>query len=360
MKNVKVSVIIPVYDIPSEMLEDCVQSLLNQTLEDIEFIFINDNSPNLQNRIFLQTLQNEDSRVIFIDLPQNNGVSNARNEGLQKASGQYIGFVDADDVVEKDMYEQMYLNAESKKADIVICNTRCYINGNNDFIETQNLPFLLYIRTEEDLLFLFNNGGIGSGYKLFRSDLIQNLRFNVNVSNYEDYLFNWQAFLSFKNVVFVENVFYNAKFREGSASRNLMSLQKCKNMFFSLSCLAEISKDLCQKGFLRIGLLIYYKILFLGILNKNMLLYIDGKNILETRKSSFFSDYIEKSLLWGYPYLPCYIKFILKKYINNICSKCSIFYILLRLSCLIELSFISESKSCRINSLIKILKEKMH
>ena len=72
MKNVKVSVIIPVYDIPSEMLEDCVQSLLNQTLEDIEFIFINDNSPNLQNRIFLQTLQNEDSRVIFIDLPQNN------------------------------------------------------------------------------------------------------------------------------------------------------------------------------------------------------------------------------------------------------------------------------------------------
>ena len=357
MKNVKVSVIIPVYDIPSEMLKDCAQSLLNQTLEDMEFIFINDNSPNTQNKSYLLALQKEDPRVVFIDLSQNKGVSNARNEGLQKASGQYVGFVDADDVVEKDMYEQMYLNAESEMADLVICNTRCYINSNNNFIETKNLPFSLDVCTEDDLLFLFNNGGLGSWDKLFKSDLIQNLRFNVNVANYEDYLFNWQAFLLCKKVVFVENVFYNARFREGSASRSLMSLQKCKNMFFALSCLAEISKELCQKGFLRIGVLLYYKILFLGILNKNVLLYIDGKNILETRKSSFFSDYIETSLVWGYPYLPCYIKFFLKKYINNICST---YYILLRLCCLIELSFVSESKGCRINSLMKILKEKLH
>lgn len=84
MKNVKVSVIIPVYDIPSEMLKDCAQSLLNQTLEDMEFIFINDNSPNTQNKSYLLALQKEDPRVVFIDLSQNKGVSNARNEGLQK------------------------------------------------------------------------------------------------------------------------------------------------------------------------------------------------------------------------------------------------------------------------------------
>ena len=360
MKNVKVSVIIPVYDIPSEMLKDCAQSLLNQTLEDMEFIFINDNSPNTQNKSYLLALQKEDPRVVFIDLSQNKGVSNARNEGLQKASGQYVGFVDADDTVENNMYEQMYLRAESEKADFVICNTRCYINDKDDFIETSNSPLSLNICTENDLLYLFNNGGLGSWDKLFRTDLVRDIRFNVDISNYEDYLFNWQVFLLCKKVIFVGNVFYNARFRTNSASRSSMSFQKCRGIFCALSHLSEISKSFYQDGFKIVGLLLYYKILFLGILNKNILVYI-GENVSKD-SSSFFFDYIEKSLLWGYSYLPCYIRFILKRHtMKCICGHPSMYYyILLRFCCLIELSFISDSKNSRMNSLIKVLKEKLH
>ena len=100
-----VSVIIPVYN-ADKFLERCVNSLLSQTLASCEFIFVNDGSTDASLSI-LQQFQQKDPRIRLVN-QENKGVSDARNAGLKIANGDYIGFVDADDFIEKDYFEKLY------------------------------------------------------------------------------------------------------------------------------------------------------------------------------------------------------------------------------------------------------------
>src|SRR5690606_18456015 len=93
MHNIKISVIIPVYN-GEKYLENCIKSLQNQTLKEIEFIFINDGS-NDNTLSILKKYENDPRIKVFSQI--NKGVSAARNKGIQKATGEYIGFLDCDD-----------------------------------------------------------------------------------------------------------------------------------------------------------------------------------------------------------------------------------------------------------------------
>src|SRR6476646_4070363 len=95
----KVSVIIPVYN-AGKYITRCIESLLNQTLQECEFIFINDGSID-DSREIIEGYKQVDDRIILIN-QVNQGVSIARNKGLYLAAGEYVGFVDADDCIEKD------------------------------------------------------------------------------------------------------------------------------------------------------------------------------------------------------------------------------------------------------------------
>lgn len=122
----KISVIIPVYNV-EQYLPQCLDSLKNQILSDLEFICINDGSVDGSLDI-LQAYAAEDHRFVIIN-QKNRGQGYARNKGLEAASGEYIGFVDPDDWVEPDMYEQMYNLAEKYNADTVECNYEHYIES---------------------------------------------------------------------------------------------------------------------------------------------------------------------------------------------------------------------------------------
>ena len=111
----KVSVIVPVYNV-EKYLPDCLDSLCNQTLKDIEIICVNDGSTDGSLNI-LSEYSNLDSRIKVID-KVNEGAAAARNAGMETAAGEYIGFVDSDDWVDADFYEKLYLEASSKNADI--------------------------------------------------------------------------------------------------------------------------------------------------------------------------------------------------------------------------------------------------
>lgn len=114
----KVSIIVPIYNM-KDYLERCLQSLLGQTLEEIEIIAVNDGSTDGSLETLI-TFASKDSRLKVINQP-NNGVSAARNAGLKKAAGIYIGFVDPDDWVDRTMYESLYKTATIENADIVMC-----------------------------------------------------------------------------------------------------------------------------------------------------------------------------------------------------------------------------------------------
>lgn len=118
--KIKVSVIIPVYN-TEDYLKECIESLVNQTLREIEILIVNDGSTDSSLEI-MKEFKNKYPNIIKIFDKVNGGQASARNYALPFAQGVYLGFVDSDDWVDSTMYEEMYEKAEKEDADIVICD----------------------------------------------------------------------------------------------------------------------------------------------------------------------------------------------------------------------------------------------
>lgn len=115
-----VSVIVPVYN-TEKYLEECIRSLTEQTLPDLELIFVNDGSTDTSAQI-LEKYRALDPARIRVITQKNGGQGKARNAGLAAAKGEYVGFVDSDDYVDRRMYAAMYTRAESENLDLVECD----------------------------------------------------------------------------------------------------------------------------------------------------------------------------------------------------------------------------------------------
>ena len=119
----QVSVIIPVYN-ASEFIRRCCDTLFGQTLQSIEYIFVDDGSSDESLSIINQVLDKYPSRrnqVVFVSYLDNRGVGVARNAGIRRATGEYIIHCDSDDWVEFDLYEKLYYRAKATNADVVTC-----------------------------------------------------------------------------------------------------------------------------------------------------------------------------------------------------------------------------------------------
>lgn len=114
----KVSIIVPVYNV-EDYIEKCLNSLINQTLRDIQIIIVNDGSTDKSKDIIQKYL--DDDRILYLE-KENGGLSDARNYGIPYATGDYIGFIDSDDFIEYDMYEKMYNKAIEENSDMVECD----------------------------------------------------------------------------------------------------------------------------------------------------------------------------------------------------------------------------------------------
>ncbi len=117
--QIKVSVIVPIYNV-EKYLERCVESLVHQTLEEIEIILVNDGSPDHSQEIIDKYAAMYPQKVVAL-LKENGGLSDARNYGLLYAKGEYISFIDSDDYVDKTFLEKMYNQAISTDSEIVVC-----------------------------------------------------------------------------------------------------------------------------------------------------------------------------------------------------------------------------------------------
>lgn len=118
MLDIKVSIIIPVYNV-EKYLKQCLDSVVNQTLTEIEVICVDDGSTDNSLQILGEYAENDD-RIKVIS-KKNGGISSARNKGMEYATGEYIGFVDSDDWIELNMYEKLYENAKFHDSDMVMC-----------------------------------------------------------------------------------------------------------------------------------------------------------------------------------------------------------------------------------------------
>ena len=222
--SIKVSVIIPVYN-AEKYLAECIESLLSQTLKECEFIFINDGSKD-RSRQVIEDYQKLDNRILLIN-QENQGVSIARNTGLQTAAGEYIGFVDADDYIEKDMYERLYHSAKQGDCDVVISNFESEMEGqvfitkypfpinqilHKEYIENELLPYFL---KADNLNSVVN--------KVFKNQVIKekNVEFPEQVALGEDGLFNIRFFSHATTMKYIEYAGYHYREVAGSATRNI-------------------------------------------------------------------------------------------------------------------------------------------
>lgn len=200
--NPLVSVIVPVYKV-EKFLERCLESICSQSLHDIEIICVNDCSPDNSAQI-LEKFAQTDTRIKIVNLPVNGGLGNARNQGLNVAIGEYIGFVDSDDYIDFDFYERLYQAAKSNDADISF--TEYKQNDGGNFFINYNEPGVYHGLAEK--YGALKNGPVW--VRLLRREMIENnhLSFIKGVT-LEDNPFTIKSFYYANKVVAIEGTYYN-------------------------------------------------------------------------------------------------------------------------------------------------------
>lgn len=280
---IKVSVIVPIYN-AEQYLKQCLDSIVNQTLRDIEIILIDDGSTDGSGKICKSYLT--DSRVSYF-YKENEGLAAARDDGMKRASGDYIGFVDADDWLEPNMYEKMYEAAVSNVSDVVFCNC---IQNENDHYFTPEMRIGAFNREEiiseilpRTLAYIDKNGGKRSirwcnWLRLYRRDhLIKyNIVFDRRLRRSQDLQLTYEATLHAQNYYYLgDDYLYHNRVVNDSLSRgytknmwtlykylidvlyadteqfpelNLMNQMHLRTFFFVLDCIENEMKPLCPNS----------------------------------------------------------------------------------------------------------------
>lgn len=224
MGQIKVSIIIPVFN-AEKYIAKCIESIIKQELSEVEIIIVNDGS-NDKSEDIIKYYAFKDSRIITIN-QTNQGVSAARNRGIEEASGKYITFVDADDYIEKKIYKNMYLNAETNNSDIVCCGV--------NLVYKDKIKEKIYFQYDKSYKIKNNsthsflkNVYLQAEYrtscwnKLYRSKIIkENIRFEdySNVHS-EDTLFNFLTLAHVRKISVISECLYNHQIVKGSLSHS--------------------------------------------------------------------------------------------------------------------------------------------
>lgn len=219
----RISIIIPVYKV-EEYLPRCIESLLSQTFQNLEIILVNDGSPDNSGRI-CDEYALKDSRIKVIH-KENGRAYDARNKGLDIATGDYIGFMDSDDFIHPEMYQSLYNLLEKYNADIAQCG---FVKvAGDEMIQpvTDNSPVIL--TNEEALLQLYSDAAVEFAViwnKIYKKELLQGVRFK-KAFIHDDEFFTYRLLYAASKVVVVQSQFYYYFQSPNSMIRNTFSERK--------------------------------------------------------------------------------------------------------------------------------------
>ena len=217
----KISIIIPIYN-ADKYLENCLDSILCQTYTNFELILINDGSQDMSFQI-CKRYEKIDGRIKLYN-QNNSGASSARNKGLSLAKGEYVIFIDSDDLLDKDMLEFLINNAKSEKADISICGYRVRTLDNKEIKYYDSQQSKTLNREQTIIEFFLNDGfGIGLWNKLFKRKVLQDIVFSTDIIINEDKRFIFDAILNSEQNIFVDKCKYNYIKRDNSITASKFS-----------------------------------------------------------------------------------------------------------------------------------------
>jgi len=202
----KVSVIVPVYN-TENYIEKCLETLVTQTLDDIEIIVVNDGSTDNSEKLINKFIEEFPDKIKYYK-KENGGLSDARNFGLNHANGEYIGFIDSDDYIDYTMYEKMYNLAKKEKADIVECDFY-WIYPNKTKIDTGTE----YNKKET----YFTSSRVMACNKLIKKEIIKDIKFPKGL-RYEDVEFFYKIIPNINKFLILKEPLYYYIQRESSIS----------------------------------------------------------------------------------------------------------------------------------------------
>lgn len=300
MNNPLISVIIPVYNVEN-YLEECVNSILNQTYSNLEVILVNDGSPDNSAAICDRYAKN-DGRVIVVH-KKNGGLSDARNAGLDICKGEFIAFVDSDDVVHRQFIEKLHENIDD--VDLVFCEYQAFENG--DILDNvQRFEEQLTYTTDEfynKLVFNYTPKLVIACNKLYRKHIFSDLRYPVGKVHEDEFLIHHIVKQSSKIRYLNQPLYYYRQDSNGITS--FFTEKKFKDKLMALSdridFFSSINKSLHAKQ-------VYNQMYFL-FLNKNILvdgLFFENLNFGRIISDQRFRSWLKFQLIfklyfeWGY------------------------------------------------------------
>lgn len=204
--NDLISVIVPIYKV-EKYLDKCIKSLVEQTYTNLEIILVDDGSPDCCPQICDSWIK-KDNRIKVIH-KENGGLSDARNAGLALANGKYIGFLDSDDYIKKNMYEELYTAIKDNSADIAICNLE-KVTENGEKICSES-PIKNEILTREDAMSRILITGcwyyVTVWNKLYSRDVLEGIEFPKGKIHEDEFVIH-NIFFRCKKIVTLEQKLY--------------------------------------------------------------------------------------------------------------------------------------------------------
>lgn len=262
MKKNLISIIVPIYN-SSKTLDFCINSLLNQTYKNIEVILVNDGSTD--NSLDICNKYSKLDRKIKVINKENGGVSSARNAGLAVANGNYIGFVDSDDYIEKNMYEELFNTLKKNNSKIAICNIE-FKNEYGTTIKEFSHDNVVFGRDELPL-YMFNVLCI-NGYlcnKLYSRELIfinnDYIKFDETIRILEDNLFNYEIFNKNRNFTctYLNKKLYNYIQFKNNTSNKKYDLSKLQYFLVREKQINILDNNNIDSNFLKIDYIVNFK-----------------------------------------------------------------------------------------------------
>ncbi len=231
----KVSVIVPVYNV-EKYIKKCLNSLVNQTLDEVEIVVVNDGSPDNSQKIIDEYTKKYKNIKSYVK--ENGGLSDARNYGIKRATGKYISFVDSDDYIRKDMLEKMYNYAIQKNFDVVVCDSiNVYSDGTEILIKSNNNY------SDDDVKNYIISPPMACT-RLFKKSIFDKIEFKKNIY-YEDLEMTPKVINLTKKIGFVSDGLYYYVQRDGSIMKQNVFNDKLLNIFDVL----KSNKDLLENEF---------------------------------------------------------------------------------------------------------------
>lgn len=234
-----VTIVVPVYNVEEE-LNRCVESLVGQTISDLQVILVDDGSTDSSGEL-CDAWADRDSRICVIH-KQNGGLSSARNAGIDVAEGKYLGFVDSDDFIEPDMYETLLAGMVDDEVSMVTCGRYVHMGDTvkNEYSTPKVMRFNSADAMKETLL--GNIIDVSAWDKLYRRELFDEIRYPYGRIS-EDAAIILQLLDRCSDVVHVGKCLYHYVFRTGSISKSTYSHKKFDVMHNCREMTAWVEKN---------------------------------------------------------------------------------------------------------------------